>query len=194
MQGSHLILPCVWQSDVNIGHCAVRKTIRLDISFRIFPTLKILQVCDCYTGGLKFKMFDCCSSFENTFNLAYENLQKQKVQWCAWWVAELTRNHQCWNLTNNFYNIARPLELPLLEKFWYPRRIRDFLRVSVEAPIHLLLLCSLFLFSAKYVSVHHNHVTFEENVTSWHRVRAFYWFRVRIQLKPCTLFNWLFRY
>ena len=148
MQGSHLISPCVWQSDVNRTLCCSEND---QIGYKpseYYQHLKFLKSATAIQAVWGSK----CSIAVRPpkIYLGYMKIPrnwKWKCSRCAWWVAELIINHQCRNLSNNFYYIARPLELPELQKFCYPRRIRDFLRVSVEAPIHLLLLCPLFLFS-----------------------------------------------
>ena len=55
--------------------------------------------------------------------------------------------------------------------FWYPRRIRDFFRVSVEAPNSSVITLSIVsIFGQFAVSGHLNHVTLEENVSFWYGI------------------------
>ena len=113
MQGSHLISPCVWQSDVNRTLCCSEND---QIGYKpseYYQHLKFLKSATAIQAVWGSK---CSIAVRpSKIYLGYMKIPrnwKWKCRRCAWWVAELIINHQCRNLSNNFYYIARPLELP----------------------------------------------------------------------------------
>ena len=164
-------------------------------AFRILPTLKILEVCDCYTGGMRFEMFDCCPSFENTLVI---------------WKSSETESESAADaldgLPNSLYIINVEifritfiiLQGPLNSLRYKNFDTHELFEFSFESPWKPLFICYCFVhcFYFRIISVSGPSQSCDTKGKCHVRISraGFSLVSGSNAVKSCTVFNWLFRY